>query len=101
MLVTDTMRIKKLLVRSLEDADVVRVKEIIEDDSNQAGLEEEAMDLVTLVCGYLTQETQEALPHVTSCCEDVLAVLGAGEHLSVVLASAGTGPAHHRHHRQI
>ena len=75
MLVTDTMRIKKLLVRSLEDADVVRVKEIIEDDSNQAGLEEEAMDLVTLVCGYLTQETQEALPHVTSCCEDVLAAL--------------------------
>ena len=69
------MRIKKLLVRSLEDADVVRVREIIEDDANQAGLEEEAMDLVTLVCGYLTQETQEALPHVTSSCEDVLAAL--------------------------
>ena len=31
--------------------------------------------------------------------EDVLAVLRAGEHLGVVLASAGTGTPHHRHHR--
>ena len=69
------MRIKKLLVRALEDADVVRVREIIEDASNQAGLEEEGMELVTLVCGYLTLETQEALPHVASCCQDTLATL--------------------------
>ena len=49
------MKIKKLLYRSLEDADVVRVREIIEDDNNQAGLEEEAMDLVPVVCSYLTK----------------------------------------------
>ena len=69
------MRIKKLLYRSLEDADVVRVREIIEDDNNQAGLEEEAMDLVPVVCSYLTKETQEALPHLARSCEDVLAAL--------------------------
>ena len=39
----------------MEDADMVRVREIIEDDNNKAGLEEEAMDLVPFVCSYLTK----------------------------------------------
>ena len=54
---------------------MVRVREIIEDDNNKAGLEEEAMDLVPVVCSYLTKETQEALPHLARSCEDVLAAL--------------------------
>ena len=69
------MSIRKLLNRALEDADVVRVKEIIEDENNQAGLDEEAMDLVPVVCTHLTQEMEEALPHVTRCCEDVLVAI--------------------------
>ena len=62
-------------MRALEDADVVKVKDIIENEDNKTLLSDESMEIVASVCSYLTKETQEALPHLTTCCQDTLVTL--------------------------
>ena len=67
------MPVKRQLVRALEDADVVRIKEIIDDKDNEKDIGDECMEIVTAVCDYLSKETQEALPHLVTCVMDTLA----------------------------
>ena len=67
------MSVKKKLIRALEDADVVKVKEIIENESNESALGDESMDIISCVCDYMTKERQEALPHLVTSCQDILA----------------------------
>ena len=69
------MSIRKLIVRALEDADVVKLKEIIDNEENKTALSDESMDIVPLACGHLTKETQEALPHLVTACHDLLITL--------------------------
>ena len=67
------MSVKKQLIRALEDADIVKVKAIIEDETNEAPLGDESMEIISCVCDYMTKETQEALPHLVTSCQDILA----------------------------
>ena len=93
------MSVKRQIVRALEDADVVKVKEIIDNKDNEAMLSDESMEIVASVCGYLTKETQEALPHLTTCCQETLITLaGLGNlavHLVLVGIADGHTPGHH------
>ena len=69
------MSVKKLIVRALEDADVVKLKDIIDNEENKTKLSDESMDIVPVTCGHLTKHTQEALPHLVTSCQDLLITL--------------------------
>ena len=40
-------------------------------------LAEQSWEVVPLVCGYITPETEAAAPHFTQCCQDLLLVAAA------------------------
>ena len=56
-------------MRALEDADVVKVKEIIDHDDNAEDLAEQSMEIVACVCDHINQHNVEALPHLVTCCQ--------------------------------
>jgi len=63
------------LVRALEDWDVVTAAACLSCPTNQAWVAENSMDLVPVIAQYLTEHTEEAGPHLTQCCQDLLVTL--------------------------
>ena len=66
---------KSLLVRALEDWDIVTAQALLEEHQHQAWLLEHGWELVPVVCCHLTEHTEEAGPHLTNCCQNILTTL--------------------------
>lgn len=62
------------LRRHLEDWNVVGAMEVMSRDSHTPWLAEHAWETVPLVAEYLTPENEDAGPHLTQCCQDLLLV---------------------------
>ena len=66
---------KSLLVRALEDWDIVTAQALLEEQQHQAWLLEHGWELVAVICCHLTEHTEEAGPHLTNCCQNLLTTL--------------------------
>jgi len=64
--------LKSDLRRALEDWNVVAAEALVSDDAMDNEIREQSLDLMSMVCEYLTPETEEAGPHFAQCCQDVL-----------------------------
>ena len=63
------------LVRALEDWDVVAATACLSNPDNEDYVTENSMYLVPIITQYLTQNIEEAGPHITNCCQDMLVML--------------------------
>ena len=63
------------LVRALEDWDVVAATACLNNPDNEEYVTENSMYLVPIITQYLTQNIEEAGPHITHCCQDMLVML--------------------------
>jgi len=63
------------LVRALEDWDVVAATACLSNPDNDDYVAENSMYLVPIITQYLTQNIEEAGPHITHCCQDMLVML--------------------------
>ena len=64
--------LKKKIVRLLEDWDVVSAAEVLKDPVNKEWVADNCMELVPLLSEYLTNHIEEAGPHVSKGCQDML-----------------------------
>ena len=67
--------LEALVVRALEDWDIVTAQTVLEEQQHQAWLLEHGWELVAVVCCHLTEHTEEAGPHLTNCCQNILTTL--------------------------
>jgi len=73
-IVSSTPSLMRDLRRYLEDWNVVGAREVMSSEVNSTWLAEHAWETVPLVAEYLTPENEEAGPHLTQCCQDLLLV---------------------------
>jgi len=67
--------VRSQLVRALEDWDVVAATTCLSEPGVEDWVAGNSMDLVPIIAQHLTQHTEEAGPHMTHCCQDLLVML--------------------------
>jgi len=67
--------VRSQLIRALEDWDVVTASACLACTQNQAWVAENSMELVPVIAQYLTEHNEQAGPHMTQCCQDLLVTL--------------------------
>eukprot|EP00088_Acartia_fossae_P011748 TRINITY_DN1598_c0_g1_i1.p1 TRINITY_DN1598_c0_g1~~TRINITY_DN1598_c0_g1_i1.p1 ORF type:complete len:602 (+),score=108.26 TRINITY_DN1598_c0_g1_i1:209-2014(+) len=74
----ETDDLRKKLRRALEDWNIVTAESLLRKpaaDKDEQDIQIHSMDLTAMVCEYLTPEMEDAGPHLTQCCQDLLVIL--------------------------